>query len=443
MKKYPKYKDSGVNWMGEMPEYWAIKRMKSLFAYHKAGAWGEDAKNNSFDRVCLRIADFDYSRLKFKTNIEYTKRNYKEKIISSLFLNEGDILIEKSGGGEKTPVGRCVIYDMDLIEPLYANFMEKLVVRKTVSPQYIVYLLNTMYSNGAIWKYIKQTTGLQNLDLDSLLSYEYLPSPSISEQKAIVSFLKTKSSQIDLSISETEKEIEKLNELKQTEIAHLVTHGLNPNVPMKDSGIPWIGQIPEHWEVKHLRKYLKLISEKGHGEEQLLSVTREQGVIARNIESVDENHNYIPDDLSGYKLVKEGQFAINKMKSWQGSYGVSPYCGIVSPAYFVCELNFNDKEFFNIAIRSKIYVPFFTQYSKGIRVDQWDLSPLALKAIPFIEPPIDEMKAIVTTVNKITSKIDLMVSELNNQITYLKELKQRIISDAVTGKIDVREGSIS
>ena len=111
---------------------------------------------------------------------------------------------------------------------------------------------------------------------------------------------------------------------------------------------------------------------------------REKGVIIRDIESKEENHNYIPDDLSGYKYVSVGQFVINKMKAWQGSYAVSKYNGIVSPAYYVCELNFPHKEFFNIAIRSKFYVPFFIQYSKGIRVGQWDLSPIGLKSILFL-----------------------------------------------------------
>lgn len=179
----------------------------------------------------------------------------------------------------------------------------------------------------------------------------------------------------------------------------------------KPSGVAWIAEVPSHWELKQLRAYLKLISDKGHGDKQLLSVTREQGVIIRNVENKEENHNYIPDDLSGYKLIKRGQFAVNKMKSWQGSYGVSEYEGIVSPAYYVCDLNFPCKDFFNTTIRSKAYIPFFTQLSKGIRVDQWDLSPIALKSIYFVVPPIDEQEAIVAFLDSKTSKIDSYVAE--------------------------------
>ena len=208
---------------------------------------------------------------------------------------------------------------------------------------------------------------------------------------------------------------------------------------MEDSGIPWIGQIPAHWKVCQLRKYLKLVSDKGHPEKQLLSITREQGVIVRDLDDSEENHNFIPDDLSGYKLIRKGQFGINKMKAWQGSYGVSPFEGIVSPAYYVCELTFPNKEYFSLAIRSKAYIGFFTQYSKGIRVGQWDLNPIALKSIPFFEPPIEEQNEIVEFVKHKTSAIDSMISSLNAEIERLKEYKQSLISDVVTGQINVQD----
>lgn len=217
-----------------------------------------------------------------------------------------------------------------------------------------------------------------------LLGRKFIPIPPPAEQEKIVSYLESKILCVDAYVRERERELQLLNELKEAEIANVITRGLNPDVRMKDSGIPWIGLIPEHWEIKQLRSYLKMITIKNKPNEQLLSVVREKGVIIRDIESKEENHNYIPDDLSGYKYVSVGQFVINKMKAWQGSYAVSKYNGIVSPAYYVCELNFPHKEFFNIAIRSKFYVPFFIQYSKGIRVGQWDLSPIGLKSIPFL-----------------------------------------------------------
>ena len=180
-----------------------------------------------------------------------------------------------------------------------------------------------------------------------------------------------------------------------------------------------------------------MFSEKGHKEKQLLSVTREQGVIERNTESKEENHNFIPEDLSNYKYVQKGDFVINKMKSWQGSYGVSNFEGIVSPAYFTCKLFGVNKDFFSTAIRSKVYVSFFGRYSKGIRVDQWDLSPIALKSIPFLLPPLEEQHQIVSYITEKTSKIDTLITNINKEIENIKEYKQRLISDVVTGQIKV------
>ena len=200
----------------------------------------------------------------------------------------------------------------------------------------------------------------------------------------------------------------------------------------KDSGVQWIGEIPSHWESKQLRSFLTLFTDKGHGDAQLLSVTREQGVIERDKEDKEENHNFVPEDLSGYKYIEKGDFAINKMKAWQGSYAVSEFNGIVSPAYYTCKLRGVEKEFFSIAIRSKAYVPFFTQYSKGIRVGQWDLNPNALKTIPFFLPPLAEQKKIVSYLEGKTSKIDAYVAEKEKEILLLQELKQKTIADAVT-----------
>lgn len=200
----------------------------------------------------------------------------------------------------------------------------------------------------------------------------------------------------------------------------------------KDTGIGWLPKLPSHWKLEQLRKYIRLVSKKGYPEKQLLSVTRELGVIIRDTESKEENHNFIPDDLSGYKYVREGQFVINKMKSWQGSYGVSAYEGIVSPAYYVCELDFPNKDFFGWAIRSRNYVSFFAQFSKGIRVGQWDLSPVALKSIPFFEPPLAEQEKIVRFLESKTLCIDAYVAERERELQLLNELKESEIANVIT-----------
>ena len=226
--------------------------------------------------------------------------------------------------------------------------------------------------------------------------------------------------------------------MKRSLVCDAVTHGLNTGVPMKYSGVRWLGDIPAHWSIIKLRQILHPVSVKDHPELPLLSVAREQGVIVRNTEDKEANHNFIPDDLSNYKVVKSGQFAMNKMKAWQGSYGISDYTGIVSPAYFIFDVSFPNLEYFHYAIRSKVYVNFFAQASDGIRVGQWDLQMDKMKEIPFIVPPSDEQIAIVEHIKAAIPQCEAVIEKLLSEVGTLEECKTRLISDVVTGRRDVR-----
>jgi len=211
---------------------------------------------------------------------------------------------------------------------------------------------------------------------------------------------------------------------------------LKPYPVMKDSGVPWLGKVPEHWEVRKLRRVLERVTERNRSDLPLLSVVREKGVIRRDTTSKDENHNFIPDDLSNYKVVYAGQFAMNKMKAWQGSYGVSHHDGIVSPAYFVFDISGVEGEFFHAAIRSKTYVPFFTQASDGVRIGQWDLSQARMKEIPFFVPTLPEQAAIVRFLNYADRRIRRYILAKQKLIKLLEEQKQSIIHRAVTRALD-------
>jgi len=215
---------------------------------------------------------------------------------------------------------------------------------------------------------------------------------------------------------------------------------IKPYPAMKNSGVPWLGEVPEHWEVRKLRDTLQSVTERNRPDLPLLSVVREKGVILRDISSKEANHNFIPDDLTNYKVVRKGQFAMNKMKAWQGSYGISRYDGIVSPAYYVFDLDGVDDKFFSTAIRSKAYVPYFTQASDGVRIGQWDLSQSRMREIPFSVPPAPEQDAIVQFINYVDRRIRRYMRAKQKLIKLLEEQKQAIIHQAVTGQIDVRTG---
>jgi type I restriction enzyme S subunit len=215
-----------------------------------------------------------------------------------------------------------------------------------------------------------------------------------------------------------------------------VITGLKPYPAMKDSGVPWLGEVPEHWKVLKLRRVLRRVTERNRPDLPLLSVVRERGVILRDTTGTDENHNFIPDDLSNYKVVRTGQFAMNKMKAWQGSYGVSRYDGIVSPAYFVFDLSGVQGEFFHTAIRSRAYVPSFTQASDGVRIGQWDLAEARMREISFLVPPLHEKAAIVRFLAHADRRIRRYIRAKQKLIKLLEEQKQATTHRAVTRGLD-------
>ena len=426
-QKYSAYKDSGIEWLGEIPEEWNTLANKYIFKLKK-NLVGK--KSNEYNLLSLTLKgiikrDMENPEGKFPAEFDTYQEVKKDDFVFCLF----DV--------EETPrtVGLSK-YD-GMITGAYtvmsANDMNK---------DYLYYFYLNLDSNKRLKALYK---GLRNtIPKDNFFSFKTFFPPK-QEQEKIASFLDKKTSQIDKAINQKEKLIELLKEYRQIIINEAVTKGVDENGKVrvdngdfKDSGIEWIGRIPKHWEVRKLGKILKPISTKNRPELPLLSVTREQGVILRDIEDKDSNHNFIPDDLSPYKVVKKGQFAMNKMKAWQGSYGVSDYTGIVSPAYYIFEINDIEPDFFHKAIRSSVYIPFFIQASDGVRIGQWDLSKSRMKEIPFYIPPKKEQEKIVIYIDNQTTKIDKALHLQQNYIEKLKEYKATLIDSVVTGKVRVK-----
>ena len=215
-----------------------------------------------------------------------------------------------------------------------------------------------------------------------------------------------------------------------------MTRTLHPYPSYRPSAVPWLGDVPDHWKVGKLREILAGTSDRNRPDLPLLSVVRERGVILRDITNIEENHNYIPDDLSNYKVVHRGQLAMNKMKAWQGSYGVSMYDGIVSPAYFVFAIDGVAGDYLHTAIRSKSFISFFAQASDGVRIGQWDLSQARMREIPFLVPPLPEQRTIVQYLNHVDRRSRRYVSAKQRLIALLEEEKQAVINQAVTRGLD-------
>ena len=201
---------------------------------------------------------------------------------------------------------------------------------------------------------------------------------------------------------------------------------------MKDSGIEWIGEIPEGWEVSQLKYATRWKSEKGCPDAPVLSLYRDFGVVPKD--SRDDNRNVTSLDTSNYKVVDIGDLVINKMKAWQGSMAVSDYRGIVSPAYHVCSITSNkvNKRYLHHLLRNPAYLPEYARLSTGMRIGQWDLGFDDFKNIPFLIPPLDEQAKIADYLDNGCASLDAMLSKTRSSIEEYKKLKQAVITQAVT-----------
>ena len=212
--------------------------------------------------------------------------------------------------------------------------------------------------------------------------------------------------------------------------------GLKPYSEYKESGSKWLGAVPAKWEVRNLRTLISKQAERDRPDLPLLSVAREKGVFVRSMTDADENHNVIPDDLTNYKVARAGNLVINKMKAWQGSMGIAPCDGIVSPAYFVFDFRIANHAFGQRLLRSKPYVAHFGQASDGVRVGQWDLSIPGMRQIPVLVPSDDEQAAIVRFLDWANGRLERAISAKHKVIALLNEQKQAIIHRAVTRGLD-------
>lgn len=201
---------------------------------------------------------------------------------------------------------------------------------------------------------------------------------------------------------------------------------------MKNSGVEWVGAIPNHWRVSKIKQIVRWKSVKGQPDLPVLSLYRDYGVIPKD--SRDDNHNVTSLDTSGYKVVEHGDLVINKMKAWQGSLAVSEYNGIVSPAYHICKITSENicKKYLHYLLRDASYLPEYMRLSTGLRVGQWDLSFDDFKNIPFLVPPLAEQERIAAFLDAECAEIDAVLEKTRASIEEYKKLKQAVITQAVT-----------
>ncbi|MDU0359825.1 restriction endonuclease subunit S [Rhizobium sp. 25PS6] len=263
--------------------------------------------------------------------------------------------------------------------------------------------------------------------------------PPEHEQDAIAAFLNEKCAKVDEAVLIKEEEIALLRERRQILIQQAVTRGLNPDAPLRDSGIDWIGQIPAHWEVKRNSVLFREMKVSGHVDLPILSVSIHNGVSSEELSDVENIRSIIKiEDRTAYKEVKVGDVAYNMMRAWQGGIGAVSVHGMVSPAYVVARPSAAlAADYFELLYRCPSFIRQMDSGSKGITDFRKRLYWDDFKNLMTLVPPRDEQAAIVQHIAEISKKIGDAVSIKEQQIATLREYKTSLIDATVTGKIKV------
>ncbi|MEW8195805.1 MAG: restriction endonuclease subunit S [Candidatus Thiodiazotropha sp.] len=273
------------------------------------------------------------------------------------------------------------------------------------------------------------------LTLDGIKSVE-LPCPDLETQTAVGDFLDSETARIDQLIDKKLQLVHLLDQKEKSKISSLVLRGIDSNAKLVDSEIEWRGQVPVHWNQSRLKAHFRVKKRQGYPDLTVLSVYRDYGVIEKD--SRDDNINKTPLDLTSYQLVCPGDLVINKMKSWQGSLGVSNIEGITSPDYVVMTpVGAHYPTYMHFLLRARPMPSVYHMISNGIRIDQWRLEPDRFLSLPIFLPPLEEQKQIAREVEQIVSRLRHLIEITVLSIDRLRELRATLITAAVTGQIDV------
>lgn len=444
LKSYLKMKDSGIEWVGQIPEHWKSYKLKLIFNVVKNGIWGEDQLKNENDIICVRVSDFDrnHNRVVFKNP---TFRNISHDEKKKHLLEKGDILLERSGGGEKQPVGFTAIYDDDK-DAVCSNFISRLNPKKDFNGFFLNYLFAAMYFNRENLKYINQTTGIQNLDSDYL--EQIYPLPPLGEQIKISKFLKEKTKIIDNKIHNSKKLFLLLKEKKQTIINQAVTQGLDPSVPMKESGVEWIGKIPKHWSLSKLERVSDVIDpHPSHRNPPLES----NGIPFLVVGDLDLEGNIIKigHEVSEELLEKQrSRFRVTAGDMGIGRVGTIGRVVLLNPTQNYCLSGrigvIKPKKYSRFLFYSLISNNL--QHQIEIKTESTTIGVLRIMDLRklVLALPIDgEHEQISNYLDKEISKIDSLILKVNSQIKKLEECQKSLVSSTITGKIDVREALLN
>jgi type I restriction enzyme S subunit len=434
---YEEYKDSGVRWLGEMPISWTPKRLKHISPFIAVGIVVNPSTYVSDDGLPFiyggdirdGIIDYENSR---RISPDSSDANAKTK------LEVGDVLTVRVGAPGVTAVVPK--------ECEGGNCASVMLVRKgKFDSRWLCYVMNTPVVRNQV-EVVQYGAAQKQFNIEHAVNF-WLPLPPLPEQKTIASFLDTETSKIDSLVSEQRRLIELLKEKRQAVISHAVTKGLNPSVPMKDSGIQWLGDVPEGWEVRRVKTVTSFVTSGPRGWSERIaeegSLFIQSGDLNDTLQIEFENSKrvQVSDDAETTRTqLFDGDVVICVTGAKTGNVAV---CFAVPETAYVnqhlCLVRPNDTMlpmFLGILLKCDLGRTYFDLSQYGLKQG---LSLEDVKEAPVLVPPIEEQRIIVDFLEAETAKSDSLIAQAERAIELLQERRTALISAAVTGKIDVRE----
>lgn len=425
-----KMKNSGIEWIGNIPDNWKVKKLKYIANKIERGT-----SPNYTDAIATKVVNqATFSKGYFdSSNIKYSTIPAKQ---SKGLLVKGDVLLASTGGGV---LGKTFYFNQN---NTFVADGHVTIVRTNVTncvSKFIYYIFSINYDNFNV---LMARGSTNQIELQrSILSNMQLPVPPMDEQKKIVEFLDEKCGEIDALIADIKTQIESLEQYKRSVITEAVTKGLNPSAEMKDSGIEWLGCQPSNWE--HVKcKYLFVQrNDRGNNVElQLLSPTQNYGVIPQSkyeelsgMSAVKLNEKI---NLQALKTIHKGDFCIS-LRSFQGGFEYSEYEGVVSPAYqvfYAVVPIYNN--FYKYLFKEKSFIEVMNSYTISLRDGKnIAFSDFGNTYLPY--PPIEEQKQIADYLDNKCAQIEELKTAKQSQIETLEAYKRSIIYEYVTGKKEV------
>ena len=440
--RYPNYKESGVEWLGVVPEHWSVEPFKRQIERNDGGVWGDDPDGLN-DTIVLRSTEQTVDG-RWQLD-DPAPRKLSEADINGSLLVEGDLLLTKSSGSS-LHIGKTTLVTPEIaaMRCCYSNFMQRIRTRSSFSPKLAWHLLNNDLARRQFDLLSNSTTGLANLN-GTMVGQIVVPVPPLPEQTQIAAFLDRETAKIDALVAEQRRLMELLKEKRQTVISHTVTQGLNPHAPMKPSGIEWLGDVPTHWEVRRLKDISPFITVgivvnpstfvADEGLPFILASDIREGRIdwlgARRIsaESSDANSKtrLMGGDLVTVRVGAPGVTAVvpNECEGGNCASVMLVRKGAFNSEWLCYLMNTR-------VVRFQVEI---VQY--GAAQKCFNISHAVNFWVP--TPPRAEQEQITEFLTRETAKIDTLATEAQRAIDLLQERRTALISAAVTGQIDVRQ----